>query len=348
VFRDEMTVHVQAGRGGDGCVNFHSEPFKVKGGPDGGDGGRGGNVVFVAKEDVTSLIDLVSKRKIKARPGQAGGVGNCWGKYGDDARVEVPVGTMIFDVETEELLVDLTEPDQEWIAVYGGRGGHGNKHYATATHQVPHDFEYGLDGQQRELRIELKLIADVGLVGFPNAGKSTLLSRCSSAKPKIANYPFTTLSPQLGIVERNYRRFIMADIPGLIEGASEGKGLGHQFLRHIERTRLILHMIDLSETDEIPALVDKYQAIRRELERFSDKLGKEPEIIVGNKVDVTEASLILPELEEALGVKVWPISGVSGEGVDDLMREVVSRLDVMDEALKAEQEAAGEKKPWRP
>jgi GTP-binding protein len=345
MFRDEAVVSVRAGRGGDGCVSFRHEAFAPKGGPDGGDGGRGGSVVFEASRHESSLMDLSRMNLVKAEAGAPGKGANRYGHYGAEKRVLVPVGTMILDAETGELLADLTAEGNHWTAARGGRGGRGNKAFATATNQTPREFEYGEDGQARELRLELKLIADVGIAGLPNAGKSTLLGRVSAAKPKVAAYPFTTLVPKLGIVERG-SRFIMADIPGLIEGASEGKGLGHQFLRHVERCRVIIHMVDLSAC-EVEELVAAYRTIRHELEAHSETLGHKRELIVGSKLDVTEGRERLPLFAEALGKEVLGISAVTGEGVDRLLDRVQKMLREADAeaaaaaAAQAAKDAAG-------
>ena len=328
MFLDEAEIEVQGGRGGDGCLSFRHDAAGPKGGPDGGNGGRGGNVIFVADRGVTSLGDIARAGILKAECGKPGTGSNCNGKSAPDLVCHVPVGTVFYDRESGELLMDLAMEGQEWMAVRGGKGGRGNKSYATATNQTPREFEFGSLGKTRALRVELKLIADVGLVGLPNAGKSTLLSRCSAARPKIADYPFTTLTPQLGIVERGFVRFVLADIPGLIEGASAGKGLGHQFLRHIERTRLIVHLLDLADA-EVEELVNRYRTIRAELMSFSPELAAKPEIVVGNKIDVPEARERLVELRSLLDCEVHGISGVTGEGIDELLKALFVRLGEM-------------------
>lgn len=335
MFKDEATFTVRAGRGGDGCVSFRKEAFVPRGGPDGGNGGRGGDIIFEAADDIHSLMELARRRLIKARGGEPGRGTNSYGANAEHVIVRVPTGTALYDAETGELVADLTETGQRATVAVGGRGGRGNKSFATATHQVPREWTPGDDGEERKLRAELKLIADVGLVGMPNAGKSTLLSVVSHARPKIGAYPFTTLEPQLGIVERGYDRLVMADIPGLIEGASEGKGLGHQFLRHIERTRVLLHLIDLSELD-VDELVHNYHAIRHELDAFSEKLAQKREIIAGNKCDVPGATEKLQALSEAIGKPVMPLSGASREGVE----EVISTLEREVSKARREQEIA--------
>ncbi len=337
MFKDEAVITVKAGRGGDGCVSFRREAFAPKGGPDGGAGGRGGDVTFVADRHESSLLTLMRRRNVKAAPGQPGSGANRFGKDGRDEVVLVPVGTMFFDAETGELLADLTEEGNSWRAARGGRGGKGNKFFASATHQVPREFEYGEPGESRKLKLELRMIADVGLAGLPNAGKSTLLSRCSAAKPKVASYPFTTLEPSLGIVERGFARFIMADIPGLIEGASSGKGLGHKFLRHIERTRILVHLVDLSSGD-LEELVANYHTIRRELEAHSPSVASKFEVVAGNKVDVTEAREILPEFAAAIGKPVIPVSGVTGEGIEEFLTHVMRELQRVREEDRVEAE----------
>ena len=337
MFKDEAIIEVKAGKGGDGCVSFRREYKVPKGGPDGGDGGRGGDVILIADPDATSLIEQVRKRRITARDGGPGTGSNCTGANADTTYVRVPVGTVCFDSETNQQIADLTEPEQQVMLARGGKGGRGNKAFASATHQTPRDFEWGFEGEQRNYRLELKLIADVGLVGMPNAGKSTLLSRCSAARPKIADYPFTTLGPLPGIVELGVERFVMADIPGLIEGASEGKGLGHQFLRHIERTRVIVHLVDLS-TGEVEELAKNYRAIRHELESFSPTLAAKQEIIVGNKVDIPEARERLKDFAAAIGKDVVPLSGVTGENLKPLLERLL-RI-VRDEQKKEAAEKA--------
>lgn len=319
LFVDEVTIHVRAGKGGDGCMSFRRELYVPKGGPDGGDGGRGGAVYLEARDGVDTLLDLAGRHHYFAEDGRPGMGAKCTGKSGEDLTVIVPTGTLVYDADTGRLLKDLTRHGQRVRVAKGGRGGKGNQHFATPTHQAPREFEPGLPGGERRLRLELKLIADVGFVGLPNAGKSTLLSRLTRARPKIADYPFTTQEPQLGIMELpGFRRLVLADLPGLIEGAHEGVGLGDQFLRHIERTRVILHLIDLCPPPGAPHPDDAYRIIRGELEKYSASLAQREELIVGNKLDLSDADVSLQLLAEALGKPVHAISGVTGAGLREL------------------------------
>ncbi len=317
---DRADIYIRAGKGGDGCVSFLREKYIPRGGPDGGHGGDGGSVIAVADSAIETLLDFAGKHHWRAKNGLPGMGKNMSGRAGVDLIMPLPMGTLIYDRDTDILIKDLSVIGEEICLVRGGKGGKGNIAFATPTNQVPREFEKGTEGQERWLRLELKLIADVGLVGLPNAGKSTLLSRLSKAKPKIASYPFTTLRPQLGIAElSDDRRIIIADIPGLIEGAHEGAGLGDEFLRHIERTRAILHVIDVgSDLATLPPL-ESYKAIRNELTRYSEKLADTPEIIAANKIDLTGGAEAAAELEQALGKKVWPISAVAGKGLPGLM-----------------------------
>ena len=319
MFIDEVIINVKAGDGGHGCLSFHREKFMPKGGPDGGNGGNGGDVIFVACEDVDTLLDFAFKKDVKAQNGMPGEGSNCSGLDGEDLIVRVPVGTMIHDEEIGLMIKDLNAPGMQARICKGGKGGKGNKEFASSTHQTPRFAQPGTPGQTRTLRLELKLIADVGLVGMPNAGKSTLISMCSKARPKIANYPFTTLTPVLGIVELSkFRRFVMADIPGLIEGAHEGAGLGHDFLRHIERTGIIIHMLDIQPMDgSNPA--DNYRKIREELTKHSEELAHKHEIIVANKTDLSIDGSEVAQLKEELGTdNIFEISAATGEGVNEL------------------------------
>ena len=318
MFIDQAQIWVKAGDGGHGCVSFRREKFIPKGGPDGGDGGKGGDVYFEAVKSLDTLLDFAGKHHWQARNGQPGSGSNKSGPSGDDLVIKVPPGTLIYDTDLDLLLKDLNEPDIKVRVCLGGRGGKGNKAFATSTNQTPRYAEPGKQGQERNIRLELKLIADVGLVGLPNAGKSTLISRCSQARPKIADYPFTTISPVLGIVElSDFRRFVMADIPGLIEGASEGAGLGHDFLRHIERTKILTHIIDIMPTDgSDPA--ENYHSIRRELAQHSKILAKKSEIVVANKIDLDPDGEIVKELQKKLDIEIHPISAVTGSGVKEL------------------------------
>ncbi|UCC98059.1 MAG: GTPase ObgE [Phycisphaerales bacterium] len=318
MFIDQAQIWVKAGDGGHGCVSFRREKFIPKGGPDGGDGGHGGNVYFQAVENLDTLLDFAGKHHWQARNGQPGSGSNKSGASGEDLIIKVPPGTLLYDVDLDLLLKDLSEVGRKVRVCRGGRGGKGNKAFATSTNQTPRDAEPGKKGEERNIRLELKLIADVGLVGMPNAGKSTLISRCSAARPKIADYPFTTLEPVLGIVElSDFRRFVMADIPGLIEGAHAGAGLGHDFLRHIERTKILAHIIDIMPTgDSDPA--KNYKAIRSELERHSKALAEKPEIVVANKIDLDPDGRTVQDLRAKLKNEVHPISAVTGEGIKEL------------------------------
>jgi GTP-binding protein len=318
MFIDEAKIWVKAGDGGNGCVSFRREKYVPKGGPDGGDGGRGGHVYFQAVENLDTLMDFAGKHHWHAENGQPGSGNNKHGASGHDLTISVPPGTLIYDVDLDLLLKDLTDVGSRVRVCRGGRGGKGNKAFATATNQTPRHAEPGKIGQERNIRLELKLIADVGLVGMPNAGKSTLISRCSAARPKIADYPFTTIEPVLGIVElSDFRRFVMADIPGLIEGAHAGAGLGHEFLRHIERTTILVHILDIMPTDgSDPA--ENYRAIRNELQQHSKALAQKQEVVVANKIDLDPDGKTLVDLRESLNKDVHPISAVTGEGIKEL------------------------------
>ncbi len=321
MFVDEAEIYVKGGDGGDGCASLRHEKFVPRGGPDGGDGGDGGSVYLVATEGLDTLMDLKGRHHWRAERGKHGQGKNMHGRRGSDLHIKVPPGTLIYDRQTGILLKDLVKPNEPVSVAAGGRGGHGNKHFATPTNQTPREKEPGLPGEERWLRLELKLIADVGLVGRPNAGKSTLLSRLSHAQPKIADYPFTTLEPQLGIVEMSgYRRFVMADLPGLIVGAHEGRGLGDAFLRHIERTRILVHLVDIVPTEGDPA--DHYRAIRGELTKYSRKLTDKPELIVANKMDLTGSEEAAARFRDALGQEVVTISAATGQGLQPMLERV--------------------------
>ena len=321
MFIDEAQISVRGGDGGDGCISFRRERFVPHGGPDGGNGGDGGSVYMVATEGLDTLMDLKGRHHWQAERGRHGQGKNMHGRRGKDVTIRVPPGTLVYDRDTGILLKDLVDPDRPVCLAAGGKGGHGNKVFATPTHQAPRERELGLPGEERWLRLELKLIADVGLVGLPNAGKSTLLSRLSRARPKIADYPFTTLDPQLGIVEMSgYRRFVMADLPGLIEGAHEGRGLGDAFLRHIERTRVLLHLVDICPSDGDP--VGHYRAIRGELTKYSTVLADKPELIVANKMDLTGSQEAVAAFRDALSQPVATISAATGEGLDPMLERI--------------------------
>src|SRR5687768_8249076 len=337
MFVDEAHIHIKAGDGGNGCVSFRREKYIPKGGPDGGDGGHGGSVIFVADPSENTLMDFSGKHHWKAPRGRDGMGKKMAGESGANLVVRVPVGTLIFDEDHEHLLLaDLTTPGREIVIARGGRGGRGNWHFRSPTNQTPRYAEPGTLGQERNLKLELKLIADVGLVGMPNAGKSTLLSVISAARPKIAAYPFTTLEPQLGIAElQGDRRIIFADIPGLIEGAHTGAGLGHDFLRHIERTKILVHLIDVYPMDgSDPA--ENYRKIRTELEAFSPRLAQKEEIIAANKMDLATDDEALNKLLEALPEKeIYPISGATRQGVENLLEDVWRKLQELRESEAA-------------
>jgi GTP-binding protein len=318
MFIDNAEIWVKAGDGGNGCVSFRREKYVPKGGPDGGDGGKGGSVYFEAAEDLDTLMDFAGKHHWRAKNGQPGSGANKHGADGENLIIKVPPGTLIHDVELNLLIKDLNEVGIKICVCRGGRGGKGNKAFATSTNQTPRYAEPGKEGQERNIHLELKLIADVGIVGMPNAGKSTLISRCSAARPKIADYPFTTLEPVLGIVElSDYRRFVLADIPGLIEDSHKGAGLGIEFLKHIERTRIIVHILDIMPVDgSEPA--KNYKAIRNELKLYSKALAEKQEVIVANKIDLDPDGERVKELKKKIRKKVYPISAVTGKGVKEL------------------------------
>ncbi|MGV3720504.1 MAG: GTPase ObgE, partial [Actinomycetota bacterium] len=290
MFVDEVVIHVEAGRGGDGCASFRREKHVPRGGPDGGDGGRGGDVVMTADPMLTTLIDFRFKREYKAERGGNGSSNQKFGKNGAGIQLRVPVGTQVTDLETGELIADFVRPEQREVIAKGGRGGRGNTHFVSSTHQVPRFAEKGEPAEVHELRLDLKLLADVGLIGFPNVGKSTLISKVSAARPKIADYPFTTLVPNLGVVQvEPGRSFVVADIPGLIEGASSGAGLGHQFLRHVERTRMLVHVLDVSGLTMRDPYED-YLIVNQELAAYSDRLSALPQLVALNKSDMPDAA----------------------------------------------------------
>lgn len=330
MFVDEVRITVKAGRGGDGCCSFRREMFVPRGGPDGGDGGDGGNVVFTASNRLTTLLDLRYQRRYEAENGKAGGGSNCTGRRGKSVNVMLPVGTVIYDEETGEVLADLIAEGESTTIAHGGKGGRGNSHFATSTNRVPTHFEQGTEAEERRLRLELKLLADVGLIGFPNAGKSTLISAISAARPKIADYPFTTLVPNLGVVRYGEdRSFVVADIPGLVEGAHEGKGLGIQFLRHIERTSLLLHLIDVSEwATEDP--VASFEIMRNELASYDEFLAKRPFAVVATKIDAAGEGEKLKSLQaycKRRRCRFLPISSATREGLAELVAFVGQRLE---------------------
>ncbi|MHC4504841.1 MAG: GTPase ObgE [Planctomycetota bacterium] len=326
MFIDEARVHVRGGRGGNGAVAFLREKHRPKGGPAGGDGGNGGDVVFEVSREARTLIELYRRKKIAAADGKPGGGRNCSGRAGDDTTVRVPPGTVVRDASSGAVIADLTTEDERVIVAAGGRGGRGNQHFATPTDQAPRRAEPGRPGESRELIVELKLIADAGIVGLPNAGKSTLLSRVSAARPKVAAYPFTTIEPALGIVTSgDFREIVLADLPGLIEGASEGAGLGHEFLKHVERTRLIVHLVDAAPVDGTDPVAN-IETIRAELAGYSEELARRPEVLVANKIDVPEAEANVRRLREAYGEGVLAVSAATGAGVKELLGELFRRL----------------------
>ena len=330
MFVDQAKIYIKAGDGGDGAVSFHREKYVAAGGPDGGDGGKGGDIVFVVDDNISNLIDFIYKRKYVAEKGQNGGAKNCSGRNAPDLVVKVPRGTVVKEIKSGRILADLST-DEPAVIAHGGKGGRGNAHFATSTRQIPKFAKPGFRGDEYEVMLELKLIADVGLVGFPNVGKSTLISVVSAAKPKIANYHFTTLTPVLGVVKiEEGKSFVMADIPGLIEGASEGVGLGHEFLRHVERCRLIVHVIDVSGSEGRDPIED-FKAINHELENFSMELAEAPQIVAANKSDMATPEQVerLRNYVEDQGLLFYEISAATTKGTKELMYGVWERLSVL-------------------
>lgn len=344
-FVDEASVHARAGHGGAGCVAFLREKYRPKGGPAGGDGGDGGDVVFVADGSLTTLLDFKFQPLLFATKGEQGR-GKCqYGKRGEDLRVRVPAGTRIIDEGSGEVIADLRRPGDEAVVARGGKGGRGNAHYATPTNQAPRYAQPGLAGEERMLRLELMLLADVGLVGYPNVGKSSLISVVSAARPRVADYPFTTLVPHLGVVRLDDYDFVLADIPGLIEGAHTGQGLGTRFLRHLSRCRLLIHLLDISGLSGRDPLED-HDRINRELALFDADLASKPQIVVANKIDLAESRERLPELRARLadrGIEVLAISAATREGVPELVARVAERLRRMaaEPATTSDDEATG-------
>ncbi|OLE51797.1 MAG: GTPase ObgE [Acidobacteria bacterium 13_1_20CM_3_53_8] len=330
MFIDRVKIRVKGGGGGNGVTAFRREKFVPRGGPSGGDGGRGGDVWLVADESLNTLLHLRYNPEHLAERGRHGEGSNRHGRDGREEIVGVPVGTQVFDAETGELLHDFTQDGEKWLAAKGGRGGFGNSHFATSTNRAPRYHQQGGEGEEHMLQLELKLLADVGLVGFPNAGKSTLISTISAAKPKIADYPFTTLEPHLGVVDMGeFRTFVVADIPGLIEGAHKGAGLGDRFLRHIERTKLLLHLVDVSSARERDVIED-YETINRELAAYDEKLARRPQIVVATKLDALDEPERLERLKERSrtdGRPFYAISSATGEGVRELVSAVARMLD---------------------
>jgi GTPase len=327
MFVDRVTLQIEAGRGGDGCTSFRREKFVPRGGPDGGDGGDGGSVIIVAVEGVDSLAALSQKKHWSAENGERGGSANCHGRNGQDLIVQVPPGTLVKDAKAHHVLKDLASPGDSVVAARGGRGGKGNLRFKSSTNRAPRQSTPGGEPESRLLTLELKVIADVGLVGMPNAGKSTLLSRLSRARPEIADYPFTTKFPNLGIVQIHAdRSFVLADIPGLIEGAHRGTGLGHEFLRHIERAGILVHLVEPSPTDGSDPLAN-YRVVRSELEQYDVGLGRRPEIVAVSKCELPEAAETRDRLARELDRDVLAISAVTGQGLDHLLRAITRLLD---------------------
>lgn len=337
MFADRATIYVKSGKGGDGHVSFRREKYVPNGGPDGGDGGHGGDVIFEVDEGLNTLTDFRHIRKYQAQNGEEGGKKNCRGKNGQDIIIKVPAGTVIKEAESGKVIVDMSGNTKRTILLKGGRGGNGNQHYATSTMQAPKYAQPGQPAKELTLLLELKVIADVGLVGFPNVGKSTFLARVTNARPKIANYHFTTLNPNLGVVDMEDKKgFVIADIPGLIEGASEGVGLGHEFLRHIERTKVIIHMVDAAGSEGRDPVADIY-AIDKELMAYNPEIANRPQVIAANKTDMIYEgeNEIIEKLRaefEPKGISVYPISAVSGKGVKELLYHVQQMLEGLDDA----------------
>ncbi len=336
MFADHAKIKIKSGKGGNGHVSFRREKYVPNGGPDGGDGGKGGDVIFVVDDGVNTLSDYRHKRSFAAQPGEDGKKRNCHGKKGDDLVLKVPAGTIIKDAATDKIIADMSGGNRRQVVLSGGNGGLGNQHFATATMQAPKYAQPGQEALEIEVALELKVIADVGLVGFPNVGKSTLLSRVTNAQPKIADYHFTTLQPNLGVVDfEDGNGFVIADIPGLIEGASQGVGLGHEFLKHIERTRVMIHMVDAASVEGRDPVADIH-AINKELEAYDPKLLNKPQVIAANKIDVLyggegEVIKLLQAEFESLGIPVYPISAVSGQGLQELLYAVRKLLEEIHE-----------------
>ena len=333
MFIDEATIRVKAGDGGNGCMAFRREKFVPRGGPSGGDGGKGGDVLMESSERHNTLVHFRFNPEYKAQRGRHGEGSNKTGREGADVLLKVPVGTLVFDAETGQIVHDFSRVDDRMIIAHGGRGGRGNARFATSTHQAPREHEDGRPGEERVFRLELKLLADVGLVGFPNVGKSTLISRISAARPKIADYPFTTLEPNLGVVvvgqANEERSFVVADIPGLIEGAHTGSGLGTQFLRHIERTRLLVHLVDVSDSSGRPDPVKDVEVIMGELKSFGAKLEQKPMIMAASKIDVANKDKLakLKRYCKKQNLELFPISAVTGKGIDELKYAMADKVE---------------------
>jgi len=328
LFIDTARIYIKAGDGGNGIISFRREKYVAYGGPDGGDGGKGGDVIFIADPNLSTLLDFKYRKKYIAQNGENGRGKNQYGKNGEDLYIKVPVGTLIINDETGEIIADLVKPNQKAIVLRGGKGGRGNAKFATPTLKTPRFAESGEKGKEMWVRLELKLLADVGLIGFPNAGKSTLLASCTRARPKIANYPFTTLTPNLGVVEYKGKSFVMADIPGLIEGAHRGEGLGHDFLRHIERTKMLIHVVDVSASEGRDPIED-FEKINEELKLYSERLLTLPQIVAANKIDIQSGKENYPAFEKEIkkrGYEVYPISALTKEGIDKLLDKAIEIL----------------------
>jgi GTP-binding protein len=344
MFVDEAKIRVASGGGGNGCMAFRREKFVPRGGPSGGDGGRGGDVFMESSERHNTLVHFRFNPEYKAQRGRHGLGSNCTGPEGESITLKVPVGTMVYNDETGELVHDFSKPNERIVVARGGRGGRGNQHFATPTHQAPREHEPGRPGEELHLRLELKLLADVGLVGYPNAGKSTLISRISAARPKIADYPFTTLQPNLGVVALgempNVVSFVVADIPGLIEGASDGLGLGTQFLRHIERTRCLVHLVDCSDASGRPDPVKDFDVIQRELKKFGAGLERKPMLVVASKMDAANPAKVekLRKHARKLGLEFYEISAVTGGGVSELAWAMAKRVEQVRRPTAGEEE----------
>ncbi|MCX7842158.1 MAG: GTPase ObgE [Clostridia bacterium] len=343
MFIDSARIFVKAGNGGNGAVSFHREKYVAAGGPDGGDGGKGGDVIFIVEQGIRTLADFRYIKHYKAESGQDGGAANCSGKGGQDLYIKVPAGTLVKDEETGLILADLTKEGQTAVIAKGGKGGAGNQHFATPTRQVPNFAKSGTPGEERWVLLELKLLADVGLIGFPNVGKSTILSMVSAAKPKIANYHFTTIEPNLGVVRiEDGKSFVIADIPGLIEGAHQGVGLGHEFLKHVERTKLLIHVVDVSGIEGRDPVED-FEVINRELKEYNELLASRPQVVAANKTDIMENQADLERFAkyvEGKGYKLFPISAATNKGLKELLYYVSDQLDTLPETILTSEEDA--------
>ena len=333
MFVDEVKIYIESGKGGNGCASFRREKYLPNGGPDGGDGGKGGDVIFATDSSLNTLSDFRNRKMYRAESGRDGSGKNCSGRKGDDLVIHVPVGTIIREAESRLVISDMAKEGEEEVLLRGGKGGKGNQHYATSTMQIPKYAQQGQEGKGLWVILELKVIADVGLLGYPNAGKSTFLARVSNAKPKIANYPFTTLSPNLGDVDLSYgKSLVIADIPGLIDGAAEGVGLGHEFLKHLERTRVLIHIVDTAGTDGRDPVSD-IENINRELALYSQELAALPQVIAANKTDLPDSEIFMDEVTaycQEKGYALFPISAATGKGIEALLHHVVKLRDQMD------------------